>query len=52
MSGPLSIYVLIDALGWEIVRDRPFLDDLLAERRWLATILGYSSGRSPRCCRG
>lgn len=49
---PLSIYVLIDALGWEIIRDRPFLDDLLAERRWLVTILGYSSGAIPSILSG
>jgi hypothetical protein len=52
MSGPLSIYVLVDALGWEVLRDRPFLDDLLAERRWLVTILGYSSGAIPTLLSG
>jgi hypothetical protein len=52
MSGPLSIYVLVDALGWEILRGRPFLDDVLAERRWLTTILGYSSGAIPTLLSG
>src|SRR5262249_56163159 len=52
MKGPLSIYVLVDALGWEIIRDRPFLDDLLEERRWLQTILGYSSGAIPTILSG
>jgi hypothetical protein len=52
MSAPLSIYVLVDALGWEVLRDRPFLDDVLAERRWLATILGYSSGAIPTLLSG
>lgn len=52
MKGPLSIYVLVDALGWEILRDRPFLDDLLEERRWLQTILGYSSGAIPTILSG
>ena len=47
MSGPLSLYVLVDALGWEVLRGRPFLDDVLVERRWLVTILGYSSGAIP-----
>lgn len=47
-----AIYVLIDALGWELVRDRPFLDDLLVERRWLQTILGYSSGAIPSILSG
>jgi len=52
MTAPLSIYVLVDALGWEIIRDRPFLDDLWAERRWLVTILGYSSGAIPSLLTG
>jgi type I phosphodiesterase/nucleotide pyrophosphatase len=47
MATPLSIYVLVDALGWEIVKTRPFLNDVLGERRWLVTILGYSSGAIP-----
>ncbi len=52
MTAPLSIYVLVDALGWEVIRDRPFLDDLWAERRWLVTILGYSSGAIPSLLTG
>ena len=52
MTAPLSIYVLVDALGWEILRDRPFLDDIWAERRWLVTILGYSSGAIPTLLTG
>jgi hypothetical protein len=52
MGSPLSIYVLVDALGWEIVKDRPFLDDLLPDRRWLTTILGYSSGAIPTILSG
>ena len=52
MKPPLSIYVLVDALGWEILRDRPFLDDILEDRRWLQTILGYSSGAIPTILSG
>ena len=52
MKPPLSIYVLVDALGWEIIRNRPFLDDVLEERRWLQTILGYSSGAIPTLLSG
>jgi type I phosphodiesterase/nucleotide pyrophosphatase len=52
MHGPLSIYVLVDALGWEIVRGRSFLDDELPDRRWLTTILGYSSGAIPTLLSG
>jgi predicted AlkP superfamily pyrophosphatase or phosphodiesterase len=52
MTTPLSIYVLVDALGWEVLRTRPFLDDVLPERRWLVTILGYSSGAIPSILSG
>jgi hypothetical protein len=52
METPLSIYVLVDALGWEIVRHRRFLDDVLPDRRWLTTILGYSSGAIPTLLSG
>ena len=52
MASSLSIYVLVDALGWEIVRERPFLDDILVDRRWLATVLGYSSGAIPTLLSG
>jgi hypothetical protein len=51
-KGPLSIYVLVDALGWEIIRNRPFLDDVLEDKRWLQTILGYSSGAIPTILSG
>jgi hypothetical protein len=52
MSAPLSVYVLVDALGWEVLRGRPFLDDLLPERHRLGTILGYSSGAIPTLLSG
>ncbi len=46
------MYVLIDALGWEILRDRPFLDDLLPERHRVETVLGYSCGAIPTVLTG
>jgi hypothetical protein len=48
----VSIYVLIDALGWEIIRHRPFLDDILPARYRVQTILGYSSGAIPTVLTG
>ena len=48
----VSIYILVDALGWEVLRNRPFLDDVLKERRKLDTILGYSSGAIPTLLTG
>jgi hypothetical protein len=48
----VTIYVLIDALGWELLRNRPFLDDILPERHRVETILGYSSGAIPTVLTG
>ncbi len=48
----VAIYVLIDALGWEILRERAFLDDILQERYRVETILGYSSGAIPSVLTG
>ena len=48
----LTVAVLIDALGWEYVKDRGFLDDLLPYRRPLRTILGFSSGAIPTILTG
>jgi len=47
-----SVFILVDALGWEILRERPFLDDVLTERRRVDTILGYSSGAIPSLLTG
>ena len=48
----LHVFVLIDALGWEIIRDRPFLNDELPFRQPLETVLGYSSGAIPTILTG
>jgi len=48
----LRVFVLIDALGWEIIKDRPFLNDELPFRRPLETVLGYSSGAIPTILTG
>src|ERR1044071_9411723 len=46
------LFVLIDALGWEYLKGRPFLDDLLPYRRPLRTVLGFSSGAIPTILTG
>jgi len=48
----LSIFVLIDALGWEFLKGREFLDDLLPCRTPLKTVLGFSSGAIPTILTG
>jgi len=46
------LFVLIDALGWEYLKERPFLDKLLPYRRPLRTVLGFSSGAIPTILTG
>jgi len=48
----LNIFVLIDALGWEIIKDQPFLNAELPVRMPLKTVLGYSSGAIPTLLTG
>ena len=48
----LHVFVLIDALGWKIINDRPFLNDELPVRQPLKTVLGYSSGAIPTILTG
>src|ERR1700739_1853597 len=43
----ISLCVLIDALGWKILEDQQFLDDVLPFRQPLKTVLGFSSGAIP-----
>ena len=53
MSGTrLQVVVLIDALGWEYVRNREFLNDVLPYRTPLQTVLGFSSGAIPTILTG
>lgn len=52
----LSIVTFIDALGWEVLKDRKFMEQELPHRRPLRSVFGFSSacvpsiltGRTPR----
>ena len=46
------VFVLIDALGWEYLKSRSFLNELLPYRRPLRTVLGFSSGAIPTIVTG
>lgn len=46
------LFVLIDALGWEYLKTRPFLTDLLPYRGPIRTVLGFSSGAIPTILTG
>jgi hypothetical protein len=48
----LSLFVFIDAFGWELVQHYPFLDDLLPVKAPLGTIFGYSSTCIPTILTG
>lgn len=52
MSSRLQVIALIDALGWEYIRERHFLDDELPYRTSLQTVLGFSSGAIPTILTG
>src|SRR5512140_3701247 len=47
-----AVFVLVDALGWEFVKDREFLSDVLPNRRCLETVFGFSSGAIPSILTG
>lgn len=49
---PLTVFVLIDALGWKYVEGRNFLTDKLSFRQPLETVLGFSSGAIPAMLTG
>jgi len=50
---PLSLFVFIDALGWEILKNHPdFLKDEMDIRKPLNTIFGYSSTCDPTIITG
>jgi len=51
-AGELSLFVFIDAFGWELARKYPFLDDILVTKRPLGTIFGYSSTCDPTILTG
>ena len=48
----LTLCVFIDAFGWEIVRHRAFLDDILVRKAPLNTVFGYSSTCDPTILTG
>ena len=48
----ISVFVLVDALGWELIKDRPFLEDELPFRKPLETVFGFSSAAIPSILTG
>jgi hypothetical protein len=52
MSKTANIFVLVDALGWEWVRNHPFLESVAPYRRRLESVLGYSTAAIPSLLTG
>lgn len=48
----LSLFVFIDAFGWELAKRHSFLDDILTRKAPLDTIFGYSSTCDPTILTG
>jgi hypothetical protein len=48
----LTVVLLIDALGWEIVREFGFGEEMFSRRTQLGTVLGYSSAAIPSLLSG
>ncbi len=48
----ISVFMFIDALGWEVLKDRSFLEDLLPYRYRVGMQFGYSSTAIPTILSG
>src|ERR1043166_4608929 len=52
MKTVLPIFIMLDACGWEIIKDSPFLQSLAPNRRKLTSVFGYSSACVPAIVSG
>ena len=52
MKVRLSLFIMVDACGWEIVRNHPFLSKVAPHRRKLESVFGYSSTCVPSILSG
>lgn len=52
MKAVLPLFVFVDACGWEIIRNDPFMRDLAQHRKPLASVFGYSSACVPSILSG
>lgn len=52
MKRVLPLFIMIDACGWEISKDRPFLRDAAPNRKRLNSVFGYSSTCVPSILSG
>lgn len=52
MKAVLPLFVFVDACGWEIIRDDPFLSGFAPHRQRLRSVLGFSSACIPSILSG
>jgi hypothetical protein len=52
MKAKLPLFVFIDACGWELIKNDPFLRQLAPHRQRLTSVLGYSSACVPSILSG
>ncbi len=52
MKAILPLFVFVDACGWEIIKDDPFVTDVAPHRRRLRSVFGYSSACIPSILSG
>ncbi len=52
MKKSVSLFIFIDALGWEILKESEFLDDILIQKSPIGTIFGYSATCDPTILTG
>ena len=52
MKPVLPLFIMVDACGWEIIRNDPFCRDLAPTRRQLGSVFGYSSTCVPSILSG
>jgi hypothetical protein len=52
MKSILPLFVFIDACGWEIIRDDPFMHELAPHRKPLRSVFGFSSACIPSILSG
>jgi hypothetical protein len=52
MKTVLPLFIFIDACGWEIVKNDPFLTNLAPNRKKLTSVFGYSSACVPSILSG
>ena len=52
MKALLPLFVFIDACGWELIREDPFVRDVAPNRKRLTSVFGYSSACVPAILSG